>query len=74
MLPRPRSPITKALTGLAAGLIALALAKGPRGASARSVLTATSADSQHVTIKVTGMFCESCEAAVHAMLKRTRGV
>jgi copper chaperone CopZ len=32
------------------------------------------ADTQRVTIKVTGMFCESCAVTVRAMLKRTDGV
>jgi copper chaperone CopZ len=61
-------------TAFALGVpLALALAKSP-AASARPVATPVVADTQRVTIKVTGMFCESCEASVRTMLKRTPGV
>ena len=52
--------------------VASALAQSPAPASAAK--TAVVADTQRVTIKVTGMFCESCAVTVRAMLKRTDGV
>jgi copper chaperone CopZ len=52
--------------------VASALAQSPAPASpAKTVVVA---DTQRVTIKVTGMFCESCAVTVRAMLKRTDGV
>ena len=54
--------------------ISLGGAVTPRTAHAHVVMSGFVADTQRVTIKVAGMFCESCEATVHAMLKRTRGV
>lgn len=52
--------------------VASALAQSPAPGSAAK--TAVVADTQRVTIKVTGMFCESCAVTVRAMLKRTDGV
>ena len=52
--------------------VASALAQSPAPASAAK--TVVVADTQRVTIKVTGMFCESCAVTVRAMLKRTDGV
>ena len=54
--------------------LVLGVGIGTRPATARAIGKVATADTQHVTIKVDGMFCESCEATVHAMLKRTRGV
>ena len=72
-----RKPGFAATERLAVGAaIALAFATGAwsRPDTARPIATAVTPDTQRVTIKVDGMFCESCEATVHAMLKRTRGV
>ena len=46
----------------------------PRATGAFVMNPAVVADTQHVTIKVAGMFCESCETSVRVMLKRTPGV
>ena len=72
-----RAHVFGALVPLASfGLGAFALARvvSPRAVAASPVLTAAVADTQHLAIKVTGMFCESCEATVRAMLKRSVGV
>lgn len=62
--------------GACAILAAFAASLGfARRTSTHGAAVATlSADTQRVTIAVSGMYCESCEATVHAMLKRTRGV
>lgn len=57
---------------VAASAASLAFAR--RTSNDRVAVATISADTQHVTIAVSGMYCESCEATVHAMLKRTRGV
>jgi len=36
--------------------------------------TALSAQTEAVTVTVSGMFCESCASGIAAMLKRTNGV
>ncbi len=67
-----RAPIL--LTAFVVVAVSLTVGTVPRAAGAFVVTPAVVADTQHVTIKVTGMFCESCEASVRAMLKRTPGV
>jgi copper chaperone CopZ len=52
-----------------------ALLKTATPLAARAVdPVAARADTQRVAISVAGMFCESCEASVRTMLKRTKGV
>lgn len=46
----------------------------PAHANGHYVAIGMAPDTQHVTIKISGMYCESCEASVRTMLKRTRGV
>ena len=73
-LLRRRFAAAVALAVCAATALTLGIGAKTRPASAQAVETAATPDTQRVTIKVDGMFCESCEATVHAMLKRTRGV
>jgi len=62
------------LAACAVSVFALSPARAQSPAPAPAAKTAAAADTQRVTIKVTGMFCESCEASVRAMLKRADGV
>jgi len=62
------------LTAFVVTVVSLTGGTAPRAAGAFVVSPAVVADTQHVTIKVAGMFCESCEASVRALLKRTPGV
>lgn len=62
------------LTAFVVTVVSLTVGTAPRAAGALVVSAAVAADTQHVTIKVAGMFCESCETSVRAMLKRTPGV
>lgn len=57
-------------------LAAIVMAIGSPGhrADAQTQSLTVSADTQHVTINVAGMYCESCETTVRTMLRRTRGV
>ena len=71
-LNRLRAPML--LTAFVAATVSLTVGTVPRSAGALVVSPAAVADTQRVTIKVAGMFCESCEASVRAMLKRTPGV
>ncbi|MGQ0648352.1 MAG: heavy-metal-associated domain-containing protein [Gemmatimonadaceae bacterium] len=66
--------ISLRVAAFAVAVPTLALGVAPRPGIARIVATAAIADTQRVTIRVAGMFCESCQATVHAMLKRSRGV
>lgn len=59
---------------LLAAATALCIGVGSQRAFAQAREMTVAADTQHVTIKVAGMYCASCEATVHTMLKRTRGV
>ena len=64
---------------LASGVFALIAASAAVLGFARQTKPTTirptlAADTAHVTISVAGMYCESCEATVHTMLARTRGV
>jgi len=61
-----------AVCAVSLSAVASALAQSPAPTSAAK--TSVVADTQRVTIKVTGMFCESCAVTVRAMLKRTDGV
>ena len=71
-LIRLRAPML--LTAFVAATVSLTVGTVPRSAGALVGNPAVVADTQRVTIKVAGMFCESCEASVRAMLKRTPGV
>ena len=74
------------LTVVGAPLAALAIgacSPGTSGATARADSAATRAagaerlaqvDTQRVALNVQGMYCESCESTVAAMLRRTPGV
>ena len=62
------------LTAFVMAVVSLTVGSAPRVAGAIVVSPAVVADTQHVTIKVAGMFCESCETSVRVMLKRTPGV
>lgn len=44
------------------------------GESEDRLVTAAAIDTQHVVLSVRGMYCESCESTVTAMLRRTPGV
>ena len=71
-LSRLRAPML--LAAFVAATVSLTVGTVPRSAGALVGNPAVVADTQRVTIKVAGMFCESCEASVRAMLKRTPGV
>ena len=62
------------LAACAVSALALASASAQSPTPASAAKTVVVADTQRVTIKITGMFCESCAVTVRAMLKRTDGV
>ena len=62
------------LTAFVVTTLSLAITPGSHGAVRPAATPAAVADTQRVSIKVAGMFCESCEATVRTMLKRTPGV
>ena len=81
MEPREPSVILRARNIVSSALLAACAVSALAFASARAQSPAPAptaktvvADTQRVTIKVTGMFCESCAVTVRAMLKRTDGV
>ena len=81
-----RVALVIALTVVGAPLAALAIggcSPGTSGAAARADSAAARAagpegmaptDTQRVALNVKGMYCESCESTVAAMLRRTPGV
>jgi len=71
---RIRNLASALLFACAVSALALASARAQSPAPASGAPRVVVADTQRVTIKVTGMFCESCAVTVRAMLKRTDGV